>query len=280
MAKRTYFEALKWASLFIQARGLDESAAQYLMLGLSNLDQTHLLLNYRQPMPATLQDAYKNAIQQYGEGVPPQYLLGKASFYGREFVVNSSVLIPRQETEELVDWVLTTCTDSGLNVLDVGTGSGAIGLTLKAQRPDWQVTLSDLSPAALEVARTNASQLALSVQFAEGDLLTPLKGQPIDVIVSNPPYIAQSEKVDMDQAVLKSEPQMALFADHDGLAIYERLAAQLKVGLLSPKHLFLEFGFKQRAALTALFTATFPTAKVESRQDIAGHDRMLHVQFE
>lgn len=80
MAKRTYFEALKWASLFIQARGLDESAAQYLMLGLSNLDQTHLLLNYRQPMPAALQDAYENAIYQYGEGVPPSIYLGRHRF--------------------------------------------------------------------------------------------------------------------------------------------------------------------------------------------------------
>ena len=279
MANRTYYEALKWASLFVQKNQLDESAATYLLQELSQLDQTHLLIKYRQPMPAQLDKQYVTAIKQYVNGVPPQYIIGTAPFYGERFVVNENVLIPRQETEELVEWILSANPQTALSVLDVGTGSGAIGLTLKKQRPNWQVVLSDLSGGALKVAQENAERLNTPVKTVQGDLLKPLAGTQFDVIVSNPPYISRSEVAEMDADVLKSEPNMALFADHDGLAIYERLADQLKQGVASAKQVFLEIGFQQGKAVSQIFKTRFPAATVTVRQDIAGHDRMVRISF-
>jgi len=279
MANRTYYEALKWASLFVQKNQLDESAATYLLQELSQLDQTHLLIKYRQPMPAQLDEQYVSAINQYVNGVPPQYIVGTAPFYGERFVVNKNVLIPRQETEELVEWILSANPQAALSVLDVGTGSGAIGLTLKRQRPNWQVVLSDLSEGALKVAQENAERLNTPVKTVQGDLLKPLAGTQFDVIVSNPPYISRSEVAEMDADVLKSEPNMALFADHDGLAIYERLADQLKQGVASAKQVFLEIGFQQGKAVSQIFKTRFPAATVTVRQDIAGHDRMVRINF-
>lgn len=277
MAKMTYLEAQRWASLFLSDQGLDESAAPYLLQELSGLDQTHLLLHYRKVMPATLLTQYQSAIRQYAAGTPPQYIVGTAPFYGRSFKVDANVLIPRQETEELVEWVLATLPSTPQRILDVGTGSGAIGLSLKAERPAWQVTLSDLSKGALGVARENATALGLDVTFEQGDLLQPVAGRTFDAIISNPPYIDPDEASVMDADVLASEPRMALFAEHHGLALYEQLANQLADGVVTTHHLFLEYGFQQREALTTLFEQRLPTATVTARQDIAGHDRMLHV---
>lgn len=277
MAKMTYLEAQRWASLFLSDQQLDESAATYLLQELSGLDQTHLLLHYRKDVPEALLARYQAAIRQYAAGTPPQYIVGTAPFYGRSFKVDQNVLIPRQETEELVEWALAILPQTSQRILDVGTGSGAIGLSLKAERPAWQVTLSDLSEGALGVARQNATALGLDVTFKQGDLLQPVTGQTFDAIISNPPYIDPEEASVMDADVLASEPRMALFADHHGLALYEQLAAQLATGVATTHHLFLEYGFQQREALTALFEQRFPTATVTARQDIAGHDRMLHV---
>lgn len=279
MAKRTYYEALKWASLFIQKNHLDPETANYLLQELTHLDQTHLLLKYREPMPDLLFDWFQVAIQQYVDGRPPQYIIGEASFYGEQFTVNESVLIPRQETEELVEWVLSELPSSTLDVLDIGTGSGAIGLTLKNQRPNWQVTLSDLSADALRVAQSNATQLQLTVKFAQGDLLLPVAGQHFDVMVCNPPYISRDEVAVMDADVVKGEPDMALFADDNGLAIYERLADQLADHVAVTDQLFLEIGYQQRDEVSRIFTTHFPDASVSARQDIAGHDRMIRVLF-
>lgn len=279
MSNRTYYEALKWASLFLKEKRLDESAATYLLQELSHLDQTHLLIKYRQPMPITLDNRYVEAINQYVGGMPPQYIIGTAPFYGESFIVNEAVLIPRQETEELVEWVLSANQQPQLSVLDVGTGSGAIGITLKLQCSDWQVTLSDLSEEALKVAQENAKQLNASINTVQGDLLTPVAGSRFDVIVSNPPYISHDEEAEMDADVLASEPAMALFADHQGLAIYERLADQLKQGVVTTKQVFLEIGFQQGQAVRQIFEQRFPDATITVRQDMAGHDRMVRIQF-
>lgn len=280
MSNRTYYEALKWASSFVQSKQLDESAATYLLQELSHLDQTHLLIKYRQPIPTDLDKRYVKAIEQYEAGVPPQYIIGTAPFYGEHFAVNKNVLIPRQETEELVEWVLSANSQPNLSVLDVGTGSGAIGITLKKQRPDWQVTLSDLSAGALEVARKNAARLRTAVTVVQGDLLAPVAGAEFDLIVSNPPYISYDEKGEMDSDVLMSEPSMALFADHQGLAIYERLADQLKQRTVTTKQVFLEIGYHQGQAVRKLFEERFSSATITVRQDMAGHDRMVQITFQ
>lgn len=279
MANMTYLEALRWASLRIQSKALDESAANYLMLALNNMDQTHLLMAYREPMPAAAFSRFQEAIAQYVQGTPPQYIVGTADFYGRSFTVTDQVLIPRQETEELVEWVLDTVPATPASVLDVGTGSGAIGLTLKAERPDWQVTLTDISDGAAKVAQENAARLHSAVSIQVGDLLQPVSGQSFDVVVSNPPYIDPAEVSVMDDDVVKNEPHLALFAAHKGLAIYERLAQQLADKVVTTSDLFVEIGYQQGPDVKRIFEAAFPTATVTIKQDIAGHDRMVHVVF-
>ncbi|RDG13542.1 peptide chain release factor N(5)-glutamine methyltransferase [Lactiplantibacillus paraplantarum] len=276
----TYFEAQQWASFCLKTAQLPTDSARFLLLGLSCLDQTQLLIHYRDSLPTNIWQAYQQGIDRVVAGEPVQYVLGHAPFYGLELQVDPAVLIPRVETEELVDWILTDIPETApVRLLDVGTGSGAIALALKHERPAWEITASDISTAALRVAQTNAEHLRLDVSFVHSDLLADVSQQAFDVIVSNPPYIAMSEKDVMDASVLDYEPQTALFAAHEGLALYERLAATVADYLVPTGRLYLEFGYHQGAALQQLFMQTLPDATVTLRQDMAGHDRMLRVDM-
>ncbi|MFC6181475.1 peptide chain release factor N(5)-glutamine methyltransferase [Lactiplantibacillus daowaiensis] len=277
-SKPTYFEAQRWASFCLKTVDLPQDAARFLLLGLTGLDQTQLLIHYRDTLPIADWQAYQAAIERVVAGEPAQYVLGKAPFYGLALTVNPAVLIPRVETEELVDWILTdSATMTAKQVLDIGTGSGAIALALKQNQPSWQVTASDISAAALAVAQQNAAELQLDVAFYQSDLFAQVPATKYDVIVSNPPYIATSETSVMDASVLTYEPQQALFAANDGLAIYEQLAAQVADHLAVNGRLYLEFGYHQGPAVQQLFTQALPQATVTLRQDMAGHDRMLRV---
>ncbi|AVK63421.1 peptide chain release factor N(5)-glutamine methyltransferase [Lactobacillus sp. CBA3606] len=274
----TYFEAQRWASFCLKTAQLPTDNARFLLLGLTHLDQTQLLIHYRDQLPLADWRVFQAAVQRVIAGEPAQYVLGRAPFYGLELAVTPAVLIPRVETEELVDWILTDqAAQSELTLLDVGTGSGAIALALKQAQPTWQVTASDISAAALAVAKTNADRLKLAVNLVESDLFAALPPTPYEVIVSNPPYIATTERAVMDASVLNYEPQQALFAAHAGLAIYERLAQTVAQHLAPQGRLYLEFGYQQGPAVQALFEQALPTATVTRRQDLAGHDRMLRV---
>jgi len=202
-----------------------------------------------------------------------------APFYGREFRVTPATLIPRQETEELVEWILETTTDTAIRVLDVGTGSGAIALSLAAERPNWQLTATDISAAAVQVAQTNAQRLNVDVTFKVGDLLAPVMGQRFDIIVSNPPYIDRTELPEMDESVKRYEPQGALFAANHGLAFYQRFAAELRDYLVPDGQFFAEIGYRQGPAVREIFQTALPTATVTIKADIDGHDRMVRVQL-
>ncbi|OJG17701.1 protein-(glutamine-N5) methyltransferase, release factor-specific [Enterococcus canis] len=207
--------------------------------------------------------------------VPPQYLLGFEEFYGRQFQVTPATLIPRPETEELVELVLAQVSDEQLRVVDIGTGTGVIAISLKLARPNWQVTAVDLSTEALAVAEENARQLAADVRFLASDVLGAVN--EVDVIVSNPPYIAADEWREMDASVRKFEPKMALFAEDNGLAIYRQIAQEAQQKLSVNGQIFLEIGYQQGAAVKALFEAAFPDKKVQLHQDLSGHDRMIQV---
>ncbi|KRK39035.1 peptide chain release factor N(5)-glutamine methyltransferase [Loigolactobacillus bifermentans] len=277
MANPTYFEALKWASSFLSQQHVEDVGA-YLLMGRAHWTQTQLLTHYRQAMPATAWTQFQTDIQTFATGQPAQYILGEAPFYGESFQVTPATLIPRPETEELVEWVLHKLPVTPLTVLDLGTGTGAIGLTLKRLRPQWQVTLSDISPEALAVAQKNATQQQLTVNLVQGDLFTPVQGQQFDLIVSNPPYIAPTEKAVMDRSVLEHEPATALFSGTDGLALYRRLLQQLPQYLTAGGQFFGEFGYRQQPALTQLCAQLLPNLQATFRQDINQQPRMLHLQ--
>ncbi|MFC6274851.1 peptide chain release factor N(5)-glutamine methyltransferase [Levilactobacillus tangyuanensis] len=280
MAKQvTYFSLLHTAQEQLTVARQDPSAAEYLLLEGRNWRYTQLVQHYRDVVPASVLDQFRHQLDRVLAGEPAQYVLGHAPFYGREFQVTAATLIPRQETEELVEWVLTDCPQEPLKLADIGTGSGAIALSLKLERPDWQVTATDISAAAVAVARQNAEALNAAVRFEVGDLLAPLAGQRFDTIVSNPPYIDQAERPVMDESVKRFEPDQALYAADHGLAFYQRFAAALPAFLTPKGCFFAEIGYHQGPAVRELFTAALPAARVTVRQDINGQDRMVKVQL-
>lgn len=209
---------------------------------------------------------------------PVQYILGSTDFCGYEFLVDERVLIPRPETEELVDLILDENPDHGLHVIDIGTGSGAIALSLAKNRPRWNVWATDISKDALEVTSLNRQRLELEkqVNLVESNLLEQVTGS-FDILVSNPPYIAWEDQAEVGQNVLHSEPHLALFADEGGLALYRKLAAESGAYLQPNGKIYLEIGYKQGEAVRHLFQEAFPQARVRVLTDQFGHDRMVVV---
>ncbi|MDI9635621.1 peptide chain release factor N(5)-glutamine methyltransferase [Kamptonema cortianum] len=184
---------------------------------------------------------------------PLAYIVGYREFYGRVFNVDPRVLIPRQETEILVERVLLWLNETGRdrNVLDIGTGSGCVGLTIKAERPLTDVTLSDISMGAIQVAYSNAERLGLDVKIVESDLYEAFEGASFDVIVCNPPYVSHAD--DLDPEVREYEPTIALYAEAGGVGIYRRLASEF-AGYLDCNALVLEIGLGQEEMVAAIFT--------------------------
>lgn len=217
-----------------------------------------------------LEDIY----HQLARHKPAQYILGYAYFCGIILCVDERVLIPRPETEELVDLIISENSAKACKVLDIGTGSGAIALALKKQCPNWDVIASDLSQEALDVAKKNAATLALDVSFIQSDVFCHIRGK-FDIIVSNPPYIAESDKEEVDVNVLTSEPHSALFAAEDGYAIYRQIINEVSTHLTSKGKLYFEIGYKQGEHLTELLQTQFPKARVRIIKDMFGRDRMV-----
>ena len=225
--KMNVFEAQKWAFSFADDHGMERSTIDMLICGQMDWDVTHLLMHYRDEFSKEDFEIFRQNVEKCAQGMPPQYVLSKAVFFKRTFLVNESTLIPRVETEDLVEWILHDNPGAHAEFLDIGTGSGAIGLTLKAEKPFWKGMLSDVSSEALRVARKNAKRLKLKAEFKLSDVFDAIEGK-FDIIVSNPPYIAESEKKYMDKSVLEHEPALALFAENNGLAIYQKICRQLK----------------------------------------------------
>ena len=214
--------------------------------------------------------------EQLKQHVPAQYIIGSAEFCGHVFTVDKRVLIPRPETEELVSLILEENDGDTLQVLDIGTGSGAIAISLALARPSWQIQASDVSEEALELAQENANQLEAVVDFKTSDVLDQIEG-PYDLIVSNPPYISRDDVDEVGANVLASEPHLALFADRDGYAIYEKIARQAPSVLTPDGKIYLEIGYKQGAKVKELFQEVFPDKQVRVLKDQFGQDRMVVV---
>lgn len=206
----------------------------------------------------------------------PQYLTGRAYFRDLQLSVDQRVLIPRPETEELVDLILAENPDTPLSVLDIGTGSGAIAISLKKERPAWQLTASDISSDALSLAQDNASHYQLDITFIVSDVFSQLSGT-FDMIVSNPPYIAYEDKDEVGLNVYQSEPHLALFAAEDGYAIYRRIIEEASNYLSEKGKLYFEIGYKQGEGIKALVNTHFPQKQVRVLRDVFGKERMVVV---
>lgn len=276
MNNPTYREALNWASSYIQSN-IDPTAPEFLLEAEHDWTPTQLVLHRNDEMIDFEFEIFKSQIERLMQNEPAQYIAGKAPFFGRTFTVNDQVLIPENETEELVEWVLTEFDERPLKVLDLGTGSGVIGITLKLERPNWNVTASDISAAALEVATLNANDLNAEVEFIQSDIFTNLAEQKFDLVVSNPPYIGEEERDEMDTAVLEYVPDLALFADNHGLAIYEKIFSNLNQIMMPQGVLFAETGYGQEKMIKELANCVLPRAVVETKHDINDKMRMVKI---
>lgn len=207
---------------------------------------------------------------------PIQYILGETCFFDLAFYVNSSVLIPRPETEELVQWILETAKNERIKILDIGTGSGCIAVTLAKKLPSAEVHAWDISKDALQVARKNAERNGVEVIFSEKDMLQqPISDEKFDIIVSNPPYVTVSEKAEMEENVLNFEPHVALFVpDDNALVFYEKITSFASENLNAGGKLFFEINrAKGEAVMCLLKEKEFKD--IELRKDISGNERMI-----
>ncbi|WP_281681605.1 peptide chain release factor N(5)-glutamine methyltransferase [Lactobacillus gallinarum] len=230
---------------------------------------------------AQLKQANKD-IKKLAKGVSPQYILGYAWFLGYKIMVQRGVLIPRFETEELVEWALKSL-KSGNKVLDLGTGSGCITVALAKEAEkngikDLTLYASDITDSALRTSEENFLTYDLDVVTRKANVLIGL--EKFDKIISNPPYIKTTEKKEMDDNVLQNEPKEALFAGSDGLDFYKKFAKQVRDHLNSHGEFFLEFGFSEEDQLKELFAKELPDFDIEFRKDMAGKPRMVHGRWQ
>lgn len=279
---RTYQKVMQQAVKLLENSQLNTHIAERLLTDRLDWTKTEFINQLNQEMPENVYLQYLDDLNEFIAGKPLQYIVGKEWFYGLPLKVTPDTLIPRPETEELVHAALQHLqTEKGaesLRILDIGTGSGAIAIAMKHERPQDFVTATDISEAALAVAQENAAMQNLEIRFLEGDLLEPVSLETFDCIISNPPYISYNETDLMDDSVLKYEPHTALFAENEGMSLYERLAYTLPFHLKTDGCLFMEIGFQQGEKLKELYKKAFPDKEVLIQKDINGLDRMLIVK--
>ncbi|MBC2273463.1 peptide chain release factor N(5)-glutamine methyltransferase [Listeria welshimeri] len=271
-------QLLKNAEAILLEKGLDQNAAEILLETRMGLSRSELWMEMSRELEPNHEEQFQADFDRYLAGEPVQYILKTAPFYGYDFLVTEDVLIPRPETEELV-----ACAETFLkkhpvmNVLDVCTGSGIIAIALKKAFPNITFTASDISGLALAVAKKNALLLNADIRFVETDLLETFKhnGERFDMIIANPPYISEAEKAAMSDYVLKNEPSLALFAENDGMAIYERFVDNLKYVLNTSFWVGVEIGYTQGERVKQLFEKSYPHSTVLIHKDINSKDRYV-----
>lgn len=277
----TYRKVLQQARQRLYEAGQGEQAAQLLMLELANMEAHNLYMEYDEPVDPGLLTRFEEGICRMEKGEPLGHVLGFEWFYGYRFTVNEDVLIPRPETEELVANILAGYDEhfggQPAEAIDIGTGSGAIAIALAKEEANIHVTASDISEAAIHVARQNALDLDANVDFLIGDMAEPFieKGIRADILISNPPYIPAHEQ--MEHSVVDYEPHVALFGGEDGLHFYRRIFARAHLVLKERAMMAFEMGYDQGERLSALAASYFPQARIEVLKDLSGKNRMLFV---
>ncbi|WP_046174597.1 peptide chain release factor N(5)-glutamine methyltransferase [Domibacillus indicus] len=280
MGQKVY-EALKWASSCLKESGRDANAGELIMKHLLQTSRSNLLARLHDVLTDEQSHAFYQMVMDHARGIPVQHLIGTEDFYGRPFIVNGDVLIPRPETEELVYHTLQKIKEwKNPIIADIGTGSGAIAVTVKAERPDAEVYAIDLSAAAVKTARQNAAAHEAEVLFLEGDLAAPLAERElaVDILLSNPPYIPLDEQQTLSTVVVDYEPHLALFGGKDGLDLYRRLAEQIPFVVKKGGLVGVETGAGQTEEVAAIFRASCPGSKTEILHDINGKDRMVFLR--
>ncbi len=260
----------------------DHLGSELLLAFVLDKNREYLLAHGDEDVSAPMLDNFEKLFSRMIAGEPVAYLINKKEFYGLDFFVDRRVLIPRPETEHLVEKILefSTQTPSALKILDVGTGSGCIAVSLARNIASAQVAGVDISDEALEVARLNADRHGLTsrMRFFSSNLLTAVD-EPFDIVVANLPYIGEKRFSFVSKSAYDYEPHVALFGGDDGLGLYVKFFEQLSQKSWRPRLLLGEFGFLQRDELVALFQKFFPDDKIRFEQDYAHIDRMFVVEW-
>ena len=278
----SYREMIKEAKASLIVSGGETRPAMLLLEDLFGMGTVDFLMDGDREVPPSDYERYSEALGRIIDGEPYQYVVGSAWFYGEKFKVSKETLIPRIETEELVELVLTQEQDDGRKIVDIGCGTGVIGLTLAAAWHSNEVILTDISAAALDVTRENARSLGVSPEMMQGDLFEPLteEGVKVDCVISNPPYIGYNEMEDMGDSVVNHEPALALFAEDEGLGLYKRMVDRLVDVLRPGGSVYFEIGWRQATALSNYVTARWPKVEPQVKKDMNGNDRILYFRWE
>ena len=252
--------------------------AETLLLHLLGKNTAWLMAHGDKLLPDDLSLSYSELLERRRKGEPIQYITGETEFYGLPFRVTPDVLIPRPETEHLVEKVLELAASFPVpRIVDVGTGSGAIAVALAHKLPHAAVTAIDLSAATLAIARENAKRNGVAFRFLEGDLLAPVAEERFDFIVSNPPYVPETDRATLSVEVREYEPALALFAGDDGLEVYRRLIPAAFDALTPGGFVALEIGYGQSVAITELLTRS-GFEQIEFVPDLQGIPRVACAQ--
>jgi release factor glutamine methyltransferase len=279
----TLHEALERGALQLGAGPHPEKArrdAEVLLLHASGRSRTDLLAHGEDEFSLAESLRYKSLLDRRAKGEPIQYITGETEFYGLPFRVTPDVLIPRPETEHLVETVVALARSfAAPRIVDIGAGSGAISVALAHHLPKARITTTDLSEAALAIARENvrSNGVADRICFLQGDLLAPLAGEKFDIIVSNPPYVPARDRDSLSVEVREYEPLLALFAGEDGLDIYRRLIPAAFVALISGGFIALEIGYGQADAVQNFLRAA-GFAQIEFTPDLQSIPRVAAAQ--
>lgn len=258
--------------------------ARLLLEHLLDVPHSYLILHDDQPLTAKQENNYRQLIIRAQQEEPIPYIVGHAPFFDFDLHVAPGILIPRPETEQLVeltvDWAKARKARKALRAVDVGTGSGCIAIALARHLPDLQITAVDISPVALTIAQQNAQQLAPHrIQFQQSDLLQAIN-TPLDLIVANLPYVTSGEWQVLPDGVKLYEPALALDGGEDGLDLIRRLLWQATTRLRSNGAIFLEIGWQQGEAARQLAQNHFPAATITVLPDFAGHERIIQILTE
>lgn len=252
--------------------------AKILLAELLNKNPLELLTCLDEKVEPEKVELYKKEIEALRNNKPLQYVIGNVNFYGNKFTVNENVLIPRFETEELVEKTLERIKkifpNKKIKILDIGCGSGAIGITLKKNLPESEVTLLDISKEALEVAKENAKNLNVDVKFIESDVFENVN-DTYDLIISNPPYIRENEEI--EDIVKNNEPHLALYAGKDGLDCYKKIFKDIKKHLNGRYLIALEIGMYQAPSIINMTNYFLGKNIIEIEKDLQGRERMVFI---
>ena len=276
---KNYFQ---YQLLFIYDKVEIDSFFYLILEDKNNLKRIDIALNVDLEFSENEISTWQIILEQLKLQIPIQYILGKTSFFGLEFIVNNQVLIPRPETEELVDWIISknqTQKSEDLKILDIGTGSGCIAISLAKNLTNAQVSAIDVSAEALDIAQKNALNNNVEIAFIQENILeTATLHQKHDLIVSNPPYVRNLEKAEIQKNVLDHEPHLALFvSDDDALVFYKKIAILAKDSLTENGQLYFEIN--QYLGKETIALLEFLSYKnIQLKKDIYGNDRMIFAE--